>query len=140
MPQLPNTFSSPLLPILEDSSEGIAVAAPLPWRLIYVNPTLAEWLGVAPTDVLGRPIEDVFRAVGPFDLIAQFESVHCGQESHASFSHELVSACGSANAGGIRRLHRILADGGDPLVGVVVRKAAFRTTRSRERLPAGVIR
>src|SRR5262245_50912674 len=75
MHQLPKIDDSPLLPILEASSDGVGIAVPRPWRLVHANPTLSRWLGSAPSELRGRTVESAFDPAGLEGLSACLDSV-----------------------------------------------------------------
>lgn len=121
MRDLPNIQRLPWLPILEDSADGIALAVAGPWRLAYVNPTLARWLGRSAAGFRGQPIDVLFSSTDQRVLEEQFERVGRGGESRVSFWHELAHPAGGALEAEIR-LQRIVLEG-ELLVSVVVRGA-----------------
>jgi diguanylate cyclase (GGDEF)-like protein len=120
--KLLNTDVSPWLPILEDSSDGIALLADSPWQLLYVNPTLAKWLGGSPQEFRGHVIGEVFPKAGLRALNEHLECVRRGHESHASFRDELSPSSGPPMRVEIR-LQRIILDG-QPVVSVTFRRPA----------------
>lgn len=93
--------------------------APQPWRLVYVNPTLATWLGAAPIEHSSRPIDGVFRSAGQLKLSEQLDRVLDGSELRVSLLQELAPPAGATMPVEIRLRRIVLA--GTPLVGMVVR-------------------
>ena len=120
MSQPSDIYESPLLPLLEDSSDGIGAAAPRPWRLVYVNRVLAEWLGIPGGDRDGWDFDDVFQAGEPHKLRQLMDRVDDGSEPRACLEQELTPRGRPAMPVRIQ-LSRILVDG-TPLVGIVVRR------------------
>lgn len=58
------------------SSDGIAFAAPDPWRFVYVNAKLAEWAGRPMSE---RAIEEVLSGITPGQILDRLEQVWRGE-------------------------------------------------------------
>ncbi len=116
---MPNIHDSPWLPILEESSDGIALAAPHPWQLMYVNSVLATWLGGTAKEHSDRPIDEIFRDAGSLKLTEQLDRVFDGSEPRVSLRQELAPPAGATMRVEIR-LRRIVLDK-SPLVGMIIR-------------------
>lgn len=121
MSQFPDIFSLPILSILEDSSEPLAFVIPSPWRLGYVNPALATWLGTTPPELRGCRIEEAFEVTGAPPLGEQLDQVLQGgaqPESSTTFA-----SLQQRDGGTMRvelRLHRVVIEG-QPMVGLIAR-------------------
>jgi diguanylate cyclase (GGDEF)-like protein len=60
--KLPNLDRAPLIAVLQQAFDGIALATGSPPRLAFVNPTLATWLGKPVDELVGEPLEGIFGA------------------------------------------------------------------------------
>ena len=117
---MPNNYESPWLPILEESSDGIAMVAPQPWRLVYANPVLRDWLGVARSEFRSCAIDEAFSVEESQRLSEALERVYSGGKSRATVFSEMSAAARSTRRVEIR-LRRILVEG-TCLMGMVVRE------------------
>lgn len=48
-----------LLPILQRMSDGIAIAAPAPWRVVFANRVLADWLRKSEREMAGIHLDEL---------------------------------------------------------------------------------
>jgi diguanylate cyclase (GGDEF)-like protein len=106
--------------LLDLVSEGVAVAAPGPWRLIYANPLLAEWLSQGADEVRGLSLEKLFSAGSRADVLELADLVCQGALTQAGVMAHLRSdgaECGAADV----RFCRIVA-GNQVLLGIAVRR------------------
>ena len=121
MSELPSLDESVLGPLLDRVSDGIAVAAPGPWRLVYASRTLAERLGTSADELRGRPLEDLLNPDSRAEALELAELVYQGTLASAGIAG--VEFC------------RIVADE-QTLLGVVIRRetsAADATPAAAER-------
>ncbi len=95
--------------LLDRVSDGVAIAAPKPWRLLYANRILAERLGHSADELRGRPLEELF------DPDARTEALELAELAYQGKPPE-------ADVAGVE-FRRIVA-GEQTLLGVVVRHEA----------------
>jgi diguanylate cyclase (GGDEF)-like protein len=112
---------STLGPLFEQLSDGVAVAEPGSWRLVYVSPVLAGWLSAA-ADAAALSMEALFGAGERDDALKLAQLVASGTIETASLAAHLNSESADACAADIR-FCRIQA-GEAVLLGVVVRRRA----------------
>ena len=125
--------SLPLAPLLERAFEGIAMAAPNPWRLVFANEALAAWLGTSAGALLYRPVSELFQSASDLAFDKTLGSVWKEEGQEAAFSANLMVP-GEPEPVDIR-LVRVVVDH-EPFVAVLVQK---KTPEWKERtsVPAG---
>jgi diguanylate cyclase (GGDEF)-like protein len=128
MPEIPNVDISPLLPILNESSDGVALIWGSPSRLLYANPTLANWLGGVPSKFAGLETAEVFAAAGLLPLNQFLVHGRGGSELPASFPAELRLPSRTPMRVDIR-LQQIVLDG-KALVSAVFRRIPSESQQS----------
>ena len=84
MPQPPNIYGSPFLPIFEASSDGVGVVGLRPWQFLYANSKLATWLGLSPQVLREREVEAVFSDAGLLGIGVELERAQSGSDSVTS--------------------------------------------------------
>ena len=109
-----------LSPLLDQVSDGVAVAAPGPWRLVYASPTLANWLGKPVAELRGRPLEDIFGVDSRAKVLELADKVFQGAAPKASMIGDLQSDPATIGAADVRFCR--LAAGEKALLGVVIRR------------------
>ena len=82
----PNLSSLSLFPLVEKSSDAVAVAAPDPWRLVYANATFARWFGGTVEDAVGKPLEAVLGENNAPGVMERLESFWRSDEEDFSVS------------------------------------------------------
>jgi diguanylate cyclase (GGDEF)-like protein len=107
---------SPLLPILDSSFEGIALAEPDTGAIIYVNPTLQRWLRTSPSR-LPSTINDLLATEDTGPILDQFDSARHQYQPEITLSAPLLSA-GARQQFKLRVCRLSLPDG--PLLGLIL--------------------
>ena len=116
MATLPNTAFFSCIPILEMAFDGIALVTPDSWSILYVNPTLAHWLGRTASELHGLRWEEVFGRDG---LDRHKDRIECGDagQDNARLSVELPIQVGRRSV--VARARRIDI-GGQQFVAIVL--------------------
>jgi diguanylate cyclase (GGDEF)-like protein len=112
-------WANGLLPLIEQSIEGIILIEPSPWRVVYVNQAAANWLAVSIDNVIGRPFQEFIEADARGEVLTQVEAVlRSGDTSAARLRF---------NGGRAPEvtLFRVTVNG-QPLVGIVIHTAPRR--------------
>lgn len=122
MSDLNDIDSSPWLALLAEASDGVVVAAPQPWRLIYANSTFASLLGSVPEELRGRRIDEIFGGDAARELVEHLVDVLDETVPSANLLPEQMSAVTSVGPMTIH-LHRVQI-GGQALVAMLVRDTA----------------
>jgi len=122
MSALPNIAAQSLFPMLERSFEGVALATPDAWRIVYVNSTLANWLGEAANDLCGRRLDEIVDDASRASWLEQVERAWTQMAASNSVAMH-VRAGGGRVFLAEERLCRVEVDG-TPLVGLIVRRRA----------------
>ncbi|MEX0611596.1 MAG: diguanylate cyclase [Pirellulales bacterium] len=124
MNDLPAFDESVLWPLLDQITDGVAVAAPRPWRLLYANSTLAKWFGKTTDELRGSPLEKLFTSDTCARLLELAKTVGEGTSAHGEMKV-------AAELNGVRhglldvRLYRLKA-GKQPMLGLILRRAPQR--------------
>jgi diguanylate cyclase (GGDEF)-like protein len=108
---------SPLLPILECSFEGIAVVEPHTWKIIYINPTLSQWLNAGSGFQSTRNFSGVFSAAGTESILDQIESAWRRDQLDITLHAQLVTSSADHKPVVLRLCRLAVADG---LLGLIV--------------------
>jgi diguanylate cyclase (GGDEF)-like protein len=116
--QYTTIWNSPLLPVLEEAFEGVALCAPDPWRFVYVNPTLSTRLGISQADLQGRLLHDFFRAFPGSTQLDLLHSIWRGGRHEAPLTAELIPQNASPILV-VSRLLRVDSDAG-LLLGIII--------------------
>lgn len=114
----------PFLALFQLSFDGIALAAPNPWRIVFINATLAQWSGRPIGRADDWPVDDVFGvADDSATLVRKLEQAWQGTGVAAGVPAGLVqSGAGLAHVPVEIRLARVeLLQ--QPFIGLVVRKS-----------------
>ena len=99
-----------LWPLLERFHDGVLLVAANPWRVIHANATAATWLGQAQSDLVGRPIGELFLPESKDAVVAQLEGELGGDSSDGPILVKLLPAQGRERLVGLR-VCRIVLDG-----------------------------
>jgi diguanylate cyclase (GGDEF)-like protein len=121
---LPPSDDFALSPLLDQLSDGIAVAAPQPWRLLDVNSTLADWFGKRKDELQGAAVEKLFDPASRAQVLKLADSVCHGSAATAAMTAHLRTDDLEFGAVDVR-FCRILA-GNEVRLGIVVRRGALR--------------
>jgi diguanylate cyclase (GGDEF)-like protein len=111
----------PLLPLLERSFEGVALARPSAWQLIYVNPKLASWLNRPVDETRPCSLDDILLTTPRSKLLEAIAGVWQGTAHEATISGELLMDRGRQRHVDVQFV-RIAAQNA-PLLGILVREA-----------------
>jgi diguanylate cyclase (GGDEF)-like protein len=120
MSNLPSFDHSTLIPLLEQLSDGVAVAAPNPWRIVFANPTLAHWLRQPADQLRDKPLESIFPPDTRAELCELADRVSQGAASDVAMIGRLQAEGADFRPADIR-ICRLVA-GEQPLLGIVVRR------------------
>ncbi len=115
----PEVPAEALREILDECADGVGVAVPHPWRLVYANQSLSAWLAAESRPWQERPLADALPAFCTSEAARQLESVLLGEVDGATLSGRLSPR--DAMPAEIR-LCRVTA-GGQPAVAIVARRA-----------------
>jgi diguanylate cyclase (GGDEF)-like protein len=118
----------PLIPLVSD---GIAVAAAHPWRLVYVSPALANWLGNEAAELRGKPLEELFATESRATVLRLAELVVNGTRETAVLKSRL-EVNNRSNCEVDVRLCSVVG-AGQELLGLVIRRDPPDAAPSRER-------
>jgi diguanylate cyclase (GGDEF)-like protein len=119
MPHLPNVNTEPFLPLLHHAFEGVALAVPEPWRLVYVNPTLARWLNRGAEELRGTLLETMFSAASRAELFEHADKVWGGTATRAALTASMPDDTDVLNPIHVRLCRVAVAD--EDVLGVIVR-------------------
>jgi diguanylate cyclase (GGDEF)-like protein len=111
-----------LRPLLEQISDGVAIAVSKPWRLIYANSTLARWLGKSRDELLNAPVEEIVRSDLHPELRAALDSLGSGAKPHVTLFGHLQCAAAENTLGEL--LVFPITPAGSELAGIVIRPDA----------------
>lgn len=115
--------------------DGVAVAAPQPWRFVFVNSTLSNWLDGSPGQYVGRPVPDVLRATPADALLGRLERAWRGEGDDAALSACLLNREGDGTELPVEVLFSRIALGERVYVGIVVRRVATERMGADRRDP-----
>jgi diguanylate cyclase (GGDEF)-like protein len=128
-------FESPLFSLIEHSFDGVALARPNPWRIVYSNSALATRLQCSASELQARRLEEFVRTTPSSQLSETVAAVWQGAVDEATISGHLIIV-GKCPAPVDVRFVRVAA-AEETLLGVMVRKAApseaIASTTSQER-------
>jgi diguanylate cyclase (GGDEF)-like protein len=96
MNDVPSFDVAALGPLFDLLSDGIAVAAPNPWRLVYVNPTLAGWLKRDAGTLRDVPLDELFTADSRAAVLQRANSVFRGAQTKSSMAAHLQTEIADA--------------------------------------------
>ena len=119
---LPSFDDALLRPLLDQVSDGVAVAVPGPWRLLYVSRTLAGWLGKSADVLRGTLLENLFDPACRAEVLELADRVSQGAAPKATMIGHLQSDGAKIGAADVC-FCRVLT-GDHALLGVVVRRGA----------------
>jgi diguanylate cyclase (GGDEF)-like protein len=108
---------SSLLPILECSFEGIAVVEPHTWKIIYINPTLSQWLNAGSGFQSIGKISGVFSAADAESILDQIASAWHRDQLEITLHAQLVTSSADRKPVVLRPCRLAVADG---LLGLVI--------------------
>lgn len=83
-------LESPLLPFVEHSFAGIALARPNPWRIIYANSVLSAWLNCWASDVPARGLDELISTSPPSQLLEVITAVWHGTSREVTILGQLT--------------------------------------------------
>jgi diguanylate cyclase (GGDEF)-like protein len=133
MHELPKILNGSLLRILEHSSDGIGLAVADPWRVVFVNRTLARWLGKPVDVVIGQALVEVLGETWGSEAIeVQLERIRIGNDCDGSME-EILADLAVDNNPVTARCCRVVVDG-EALVGFVMRPVPSDAASSDRRL------
>jgi diguanylate cyclase (GGDEF)-like protein len=115
-------LQSPLFPLVEHSFEGVALARPNPWRIVYANRVLATWLECSFSELQARALDELVRTTPSSQLSETIAAVWQDAFGEATISGQLL-------IGGKRQLPVDLRFVGivtpeETLLGIMLRQAA----------------
>jgi diguanylate cyclase (GGDEF)-like protein len=85
-------LESPLLPLVEHSFAGVALARPNPWRIVYANAVLSAWLKCSASALQGQKLEELLRTSPPSKLLETIASIWQGIANEETISGQLATA------------------------------------------------
>jgi diguanylate cyclase (GGDEF)-like protein len=124
--------NNPLLPyfdltlarLLEHSSDGVALAVPYPsWHLVFVNPTLARWLGSRPGNGTGTPMAEILGTEHVGALLERLDRAWRGDVDSGAFLARLGAANGRGGGPPVELWFSRIDLVGKACVGIVIRPA-----------------
>jgi hypothetical protein len=113
-------LESPLLPLVERSFDGIALARPNPWRIVYANAILAAWLKWSVSDLPARRLEELILTSPASRLLDAISAVWQGCSPEETISGHLTKCGGRPTPVELRLVRSVTPD--DALLGIIVRK------------------
>jgi diguanylate cyclase (GGDEF)-like protein len=127
----------PLYELLEHAFDAVALARPHPWRLVFVNPALAAWLQRQACEMVGEPLDGIFRATSTGQLWELIEQVWQGTATDRAVRVDLRDDLGRDVRVESRVCRIVLGD--EPLIALTLRKlpaaAQGEVPRSERRDP-----
>ena len=113
-------LDSPLLPFVEHSFAGIAIARPNPWRIIYANSVLSAWLNCSASDVQARGLDEIVSTSPPSHLLEAITSVWHGTSREVTISGQLMKDRKRPRPVDLRFVRVAMPD--EVLLGIIVRE------------------
>jgi diguanylate cyclase (GGDEF)-like protein len=121
-------LESPLLPFVERSFAGIAIARPNPWRIIYANSVLTAWLNCPAIDVPARGLDEMIRTSPPSQLLEAITAVWHGTSREVTISGQLMKDRKRPRPVDLRFVRIATPD--EVLLGIIVRETNAAVSRS----------
>ena len=121
MDDLSFILESPLLPFVEHSFAGIALARPNPWRLVYANSVLSAWLECSASKLPAHRLEELFSTSPPSQLLDAIAAVWQGTTCEATISARLAADRLLPTPVELRFVRTATAN--EALLGIMVREA-----------------
>jgi diguanylate cyclase (GGDEF)-like protein len=112
----------PFLALFQLSFDGIAIAVPDPWRIVFVNSTLSQWSGRPLVQSEDWPLDRIFAADSLPALQQRLEQVWQSEDAAGAISANLVQAGERPALIPVEIRVARLAHLDQPFVGIVVRK------------------
>jgi diguanylate cyclase (GGDEF)-like protein len=107
-------------PLFDLLSDGIAIAAPNPWRLVYVSPTLAGWLKREAGTLRDVPIGELFTSDYRAQVVQLADSVFREAQTKSSMTVELQTESADVRVAVVSLC--CIDQGAERLLGVVIRR------------------
>lgn len=108
-----------LWPLLQRTFDGVLLAAPNPWRLVYANPAAANWLGTTPELLHHQPVVNLFDAGSQQAVMEQVESEWKGDSNGGTLTALFRLDCEKPDPIQLRFCRIVIDD--MPLVGIIIR-------------------
>jgi diguanylate cyclase (GGDEF)-like protein len=121
-------LESPLFPLVEHSFEGVALARPNPWRIVYANKVLLTLLQCASSELVGCRLEELVRTTPSPLLPETIEAVWNGGSGQATISAQLL--IGRKRPLGVDLRFVRVATQDETLLGIMARPAASKPATS----------
>ena len=113
-------LESPLLPLIENSWDGVAVASVNPWRFVYANSYLLARLGTTADSLSTLGLDEVLRFASASKVQQDIAAILAGHEQQTTACGQLVTDDNRQKPVEVRFI-RIDAPP-SPLIGIVVRE------------------
>jgi diguanylate cyclase (GGDEF)-like protein len=114
-------LESPLLPLVEHSFAGIALARPNPWRLVYANAVLSDWLKCSASELQARKLAEMFSTSPSSELPQAVAAAWQGNFGEVTISAQLLRGRDSHTPVDLRFVR--IATPEETLLGIVVRES-----------------
>jgi diguanylate cyclase (GGDEF)-like protein len=111
-----------LYPLLELTSDGVAVLAPDPWRFVYANPAFFEWLGNPPGEAQNREAAALFDQSTYLRILPHIERLLRGETIHADVVIEFAADDSRSTESRVQLRRLELASGS--AIGLIVHRLA----------------
>jgi diguanylate cyclase (GGDEF)-like protein len=115
-------LESPLFSLVEHSFEGVALARPNPWRIVYANTVLANWLGCTSSELQARRLEELVGTSPSSQLLETVAAVWQGASGGATISGRLLVGRKGPRPVDLRFVR--IAMPGETLLGILVHQSA----------------
>ena len=122
-------FDDGLWPLIEGVLDGVILAAPNPWRVVYANSAASRWLGSTSKNLLGRAIDDMIDADSKNALRERIERIWGGDSVHESPVFTIRTESGSLQPLAVLLCRVVVNE--EPLLGLIFRQSETRGTAER---------
>ncbi len=113
-------FESPLLPLLESSFDGIALASVNPWRFVYANSNLLAWLGRSADTLPTRRLDDIVRFASASKVEQDIAAILLDNERQVTMCGQLLTHDNRQKSVEVRFIRIEVPP--SPLLGMIVRE------------------
>jgi diguanylate cyclase (GGDEF)-like protein len=117
----PFILESPLFPLVEHSFAGIALARPNPWRLVYANSLLSDWLKCSANELQAHKLEEIFSTSPSSELLKAVAAAWQGNFGEVTISGQLRTSRVCHTPVDLRFVRIAIAE--ETLLGIVVRES-----------------
>jgi diguanylate cyclase (GGDEF)-like protein len=113
-------FESPLLPLLENSSDGFAIASVNPWRFVYANSNLLAKLGRSADALPTLGLDEVVQFASASKVQQEIAATLAGNDQQSTMCGQLLTHDNRQKSVDVRLIR--LAGPPSPLLGIIVRE------------------